>query len=51
MQALFARVWNDVYDPGSSLKAAILQEFQFRPHSGRANQKTKHEKQTISKNS
>ncbi len=31
MQALFTRVWNDVYDPGSSRKAAILQEFHFRP--------------------
>ena len=31
MQALFTRVWNDVYDPGSSRKAAILQEFHLRP--------------------
>ena len=52
MQALFTRAWNDVYDPGRSPKAAILQEFHFRPpvayQTIKLNMK---KKQTLSKNS
>ena len=51
MQALFTRVWNDVCEPGSSRKAAILQEFHFRPPVAYQTKKLNMKKKTLSKNS